>query len=106
MIWLRLVNLHQQIASRRSLSIRSLRSLGDSAASLGMTSGKRGAPKKSAAGGSASADTRPRSKRTLCRSSILPEIVRRVLQHHIHARFAVSILQQILHHRAVLGALL
>src|SRR6185437_982316 len=37
---------------------------------------------------------------------ILPEIVGGVLEHHVDARFAVAILQQVAHHRAVLLGLL
>src|SRR5262249_23468808 len=38
--------------------------------------------------------------------SVLPEVVRGVLQHHVHARFAVAVFQQVLYHRVVLAALL
>src|ERR1700732_2751863 len=39
-------------------------------------------------------------------ASVLPEIVRRVLEYDVDARFAVAILQQVAHHRAVLLGLL
>src|SRR5208283_232674 len=44
--------------------------------------------------------------RLLSPSSILPQIVCRVLEHDVHARFAVAVLEQVFHHRAVLLALL
>src|ERR1700732_1365114 len=64
--------------------------------------------------GSASANALPpdtsrpgtQSQLSPCIASVLPEIVRRVLEYDVDARFAVAILQQVAHHRAVLLGLL